>query len=268
MGFGDEIMASGLARDAAARTGKLIAFGDGKKIIWSDQSRQVFENNPHVAPPGTENNPDLEWIPYYRGKRFYGEVKNDRWKFRDWTPPKGQIFFSTAEREFGFENLTKGWPFVVIEPRVKLIGACAGANKQWPIDRYAAVAKFLAERKIRVVQFVPKGLKKLLSNVEAIETANFRSALAVLSGALLYIGPEGGLHHGAAAVGTDAVVIFGGFNSPKSTGYEWHENLAVGEPCGNIKKCEHCRRAMESISVEQVLASAKKLLQRPMAMAV
>jgi hypothetical protein len=53
------------------------------------------------------------------------------------------------------------------------------------------------------------------------------------SGAALLISPEGGLHHAAAALGVRAVVIFGGFISPATTGYELHTNLFTGgQACG------------------------------------
>lgn len=259
MGFGDEIIAAGLAR-GAAKNGKLVAFGDGTRVIWSEQAHQIFQNNPNVVRPDADDLNHVRWVRYYRGNRTYGKVVGPRWKFRDWEPPPGEIFFSEEEKLFGLTAQKIGWPFVVVEPRVKVLGATAGPNKQWPVERYAEVAKYLTDRDMRVVQFVPPNRTKILPDVEAIVTPNFRSALAVLSRAVLYIGPEGGLHHGAAAVNTDAVVIFGGFNSPKSTGYKGHENIAVGEPCGSVGRCLHCKEAMESISVEQVLGAAGRLL--------
>jgi ADP-heptose:LPS heptosyltransferase len=92
-----------------------------------------------------------------------------------------------------------------------------------------------------------------------VVTHSFRDALGVLSLARLYIGPEGGLHHAAAALGIPAVVIFGGFNSPKSTGYPWQSNItgSSGEPCGSVAACWHCRDAMASITVERVLEAAR-----------
>lgn len=262
MGYGDEIIGSGLARGAYNR-GKLIAFGDGKKIIWSDQAKMIYQNNPNVAPLETHTvaNPKLQWIPYYRGHRFYGEIKNNKWVFVEnglWTCPKGELFFSNEEKEFGLKHARE--PFVVIEPRVKIHGATAGVNKQWPVDRYAAVAGYLNKIGIRVVQFVPTGSKKLLLGIEVVETPNIRFAFSVLEHADLYIGPEGALHHGAAALGTNAVVIFGGFNSPKATGYAEQVSLAVGEPCGSIHPCVHCREAMNSITVDEVIDHAMKFV--------
>lgn len=260
MGWGDEIIATGLARGAAKR-GKRIAFGDGKRIIWSDQSRAIFRLNQNIAHPGEEHErptlfpSKLEWIEHYRGKRLYGHVEGRRWVFHDFECPAGEIVFD--DQELAFAAALPAEPFIVVEPRVKVSGACAGDNKQWPVQRYAALADALKrETGLRVVQFVPPSVRALLAGAEVIRTPSFRHALAVLQRAELYIGPEGGLHHGAAAIGTKAVVIFGGFNTPRSTGYPWHANLTVGEPCGTIAPCAHCRAAMASIGVDQVLAAA------------
>jgi ADP-heptose:LPS heptosyltransferase len=64
--------------------------------------------------------------------------------------------------------------------------------------------------------------------------------MATLSRAIGYLGPEGGMHHASAAVGVPAVVIFGGYISPKVTGYEGHINLFTGTGlgCGNSQPCE------------------------------
>jgi ADP-heptose:LPS heptosyltransferase len=271
MGWGDELIASGLARGAAHR-GKRIAFGDGKRIIWSAQSFEIFRLNQNIAWPGEEMveasrlfPSKLEWIPHYRGRRLYGYVENNRWRFVDFECKPGEVVFDDQELAFA---ATLPWgPFVVVEPRVKPRGACHGANKQWPLRRYAALVEALErETGIRTVQLVPPAVRPALANCGAIETPSFRHALAALRGAALYIGPEGGLHHGAAAVSVPAVVIFGGFNTPRSTGYPWHENLtAAGEPCGTIAECAHCREAMAAIDVDQVLAAALRQLGKRVA---
>lgn len=75
------------------------------------------------------------------------------------------------------------------------------------------------------------------------------------------MGCEGGMHHGSAAVGIPAVVLFGGFIHPRTTGYESHANIFTGgRACGSIKPCAHCRQAMLAISVERVLGEAHKLI--------
>lgn len=259
MGFGDEIQATGLARGLASQ-GKRAAFGDGHRQFWSAQSHQLFAGNPNIAPLGSETAADT-WIPHYRGHRLYGEIKGSRWVFRDFECPPGEVFLTKEEKTFALSRLWGPDPVAIIEPRVKAIGACQGVNKQWPASSYRELAsRLLAATGCRPVQLLPPGIKPLLRDVDVIETPSFRHALAILGLAALYIGPEGGMHHGSAAMGTPAVVIFGGFNTPRSTGYAWHENIAVGEPCGSIEACWHCKAAMESISVDRVLEGAARQL--------
>jgi Glycosyltransferase family 9 (heptosyltransferase) len=256
VGYGDEIIASGLARGAHAR-GKRIAFGDGRRIVWSRQSHIVFANNPNVAPPGAERDGDIEWIEHYKGRRLYGEAVGGHWRFRDFRCPPGEIYFSDYE----LARMAKLQPApVIIEPTVKDHGACAGANKQWPVERYLVVAQALSADGEITLSLGPSPRHEW-PELPRVETPDFRDALAVLARARLYIGPEGGMHHAAAALGVPAVVIFGGFNSPKSTGYPWHSNLTVGEPCGSIGPCEHCRQAMAQISVERVIEAARAHLK-------
>jgi hypothetical protein len=258
-GLGDELMASSLAR-GAADGGERVAFGDKNRQIWSAQSHLLFAGNPNIAPLGTETAGDI-WIPHYRGHRLYGEVKGNRWVFRDceWQP--GEVFLTKEEKAFALSRVWGSDPIAIIEPRVKPVGACAGANKDWGRAKYQELAsRLLAATGMRLAQLVPKGQKPLLADVDVIETPSFRHALAVLGLAQLYIGPEGGLHHGAAAMGTPAVVIFGGFNTPRATGYAWHENITVGEPCGSVAACRHCADAMASISVDRVLEGAMRQL--------
>lgn len=261
MGFGDELMAAGLARGMTAQ-GKRAAFGDGRRQVWSAQSHLLFRGNPNIAPLGTETAEDT-WIPHYRGHRLYGEIVGNRWRFRDFECPPGEVFLTREEKAFALGQMWQDDPVAIIEPRVKPVGACQGVNKQWGRAKYQELAsRMLAATDARPVQLVPPGGQPLLADVDVIETPDFRHALAVLGLAALYIGPEGGLHHGAAAVGTPAVVIFGGFNTPRSTGYAWHENIAVGEPCGSFDACPHCRQAMASISVDRVLEGALRQMGR------
>lgn len=266
MGYGDELIATGLARGAAAR-GKRIAFGNRQRraIIWSAQAHLLFRGNPNIAPPGSERQHDIEWIEHYRGHRLYGSVQGRRWVFRDFVCPPGEVFLTKDERFFALRKLwpSTAEPVVVIEPRVKPMGACDGHNKQWPVQRYQAIADWLRKSGYRPVQLVPPGLPPLLGRIEVIHTPNFRDALAVLGLASLYVGPEGGLHHGAAAMGVQAVVIWGGFNTPRSTGYPWHSNIVTRDPCGMIDRCDHCAEAMRSIGVGLVREAIEQQLRDP-----
>lgn len=257
MGLGDNLIASGLARGAQAR-GKRIAFGDGQRIIWDHHSQEIFRGNPNVAVPGSERDPDIEWHPFCRGNRIYNrhDVAGNRWVWNyEFRPIPGEMFFTDAERKAG-ERAGRG--FVLIEPNIPdKIGA---RNKDWGFGRYQELADRLKQSGVRVCQFQHGKSGCALAGVDQIGTKDFRDALAVLSNAALYIGPEGGLHHGAAAVGIPAVVMFGAWIPPQVTGYDTHTNIAVGEACGSLSPCPHCKAAMDAITVEQVYESAKGYL--------
>ena len=255
MGFGDEILGSGLARGAAAR-GKRVAFGDGQRIIWGPHSVEIFRGNPNVAPPGSEGAADLQWIAHYPGDRLYNRAGGNGWVWNyDFRPVPGEIFFDAGERDIA-ALVPPG--FVLIEPNVPAQKAVA-VNKQWDPARFQWVADRLRQDGHRVVQCIYDGMTHQLRDVETFPTQSLRIALAVLARATLFVGHEGGMHHGAAALGVPAVVIFGGFIPPSVTGYDNHENLAAGEPaCGSRSPCLHCRQALESITALQVYEAAMR----------
>lgn len=253
-------MGSGFAKGASAR-GKRIAFGDGKRIIWDQHSEQVFRNNPNIAPPGSEWDRELEWVPFHKGSRLYNthDATNRRWLWNlSFHAIPGEMFFDRDD--LGSAKIAGPGPFVVIEPAVPT-WKMGHRNKQWPVGRYNDVAANLTARGFDVVQFV-HGTGPRCEAARPVQTKTFRQALAVLANASLYIGPEGGLHHGAAAVGVNAVVLFGGFAAPTVTGYNWHTNLtgSATTPCGSLRDCHHCEEAMWSISVDTVTHAALRYL--------
>jgi ADP-heptose:LPS heptosyltransferase len=242
-------MATGMARGAAAR-GVRIAFGDGRRIIRGPWCEQAFRNNPNIAPAlgGA-----IEWVKYYKGHRTYNRPGAGRWIWNyDFSPVPGEFYFDAGERALMRER--RG---ILIEPNVPWQKSVA-PNKDWGFARYRRLADMLRAAGMPVFQFSYG--RDRLAGVEVINVASFREAAAVLAGMTLAIVPEGGLHHAAAAVGTPAVVIFGGFIPPAVTGYAAHINLAgADEACGSWSRCDHCRRALDNITVESVYGFALKL---------
>lgn len=260
MGLGDQLLGAGMARDAWNSRQRKVAFGDGRRIIWDHNSETIFQGNPNIARPGEEHRKDLEWVAYYKGHRIYNrdDRLRRRWIWnRDFRAKPGEIYLTAGEKMAGKRA---GEGFILVEPHVEGWKSVA-PNKDWGAARYQAVADRLIADGHRLVQFGYDKGGAPLKGVEVVQTKSFRDALAVMSNAALYLGPEGGLHHGAAAVGVRGVVIFGGFIPPEVTGYETHANLTGGaEACGSYKPCAHCRAAMDKISVEEVHAAARTQL--------
>jgi ADP-heptose:LPS heptosyltransferase len=103
--------------------------------------------------------------------------------------------------------------------------------------------------------------RRALPGVRKINTKRFREALPYLNKAKLVVTTDGGLHHSRAALGKDAVVLWGGLVPPTILGYVTHKNIWHGaEPCGNRSLCDHCRKAMDSITVEEVKEAIEERL--------
>jgi glycosyl transferase family 9 (putative heptosyltransferase) len=249
MGVGDDIMATGYARGAAAR-GRRVAFGDGKKLIWGPFSELAFRHNPNIARSLTDKG--IEWCLYHKGNRLYNKLGNGRWLWNyDYRAPRGEFFFDERERAFTIRR------DVLIEPNVPWHKSVA-VNKDWGLENYQRLADLLTHWGFGVHQ-LSYGEKRL-RNVQVVEVPDFRCAAAALAGFDLVITPEGGLHHAAAAVDTRAIVIFGGFIPPTVTGYAGHLNLGEAEGCGSLRACQHCREALRRITVEEVAGHALWLL--------
>jgi ADP-heptose:LPS heptosyltransferase len=168
------------------------------------------------------------------------------------------MVFSGDELKFAERH---GSGFVVIEPHVVAYKGSA-PNKRWPLENYEKVARRLMSAGVDVRQFAYPGGSSL-NTTKPIKTPTIRHALAALSKASLFIGPEGGLHHGAAAVGIPAVVVLGGFIPPQVTGYDTHTNLTGGETefCGSLTACPHCKAALDRIRPTDVVEAALRYLR-------
>lgn len=253
MGIGDDLIATGLAKGARDR-GRRIAFGDGNRIRWGPHSPMVFKNNPNIAPPGTERWKDVEWIDYYKGHRKYNKQSTDRWIWNyDFKVKPGEIYFDADE-----DNWVSDPNLILIEPNVP--NKTGAWNKQWPIDYWATLMAALLAEGYKVRQF-EYGAPIHVTGMTLTRT--FRHAAALLKSARLAVLPEGGLHHAAAAVGTPAVVLFGGFVPPDVLGYDSHINLTGGaNACGSFARCPHCVEAMAAIRPENVLDAIDSLLRK------
>ena len=84
----------------------------------------------------------------------------------------------------------------------------------------------------------------------------------------LIICVEGGIHHLAAALGTPAVVIYGGFIKPEWTGYSYQANIVnrldCSDACYNHHSCKNKEKhkCWKDITVNNVIDVAIKRLRK------
>jgi hypothetical protein len=304
MGIGDHLMAVGDAWRAhrADPLRRKVALGDGRRL-YPPLSLLCHGLEFLATPDDLLRSTPLNWVANYPGHRPYlaidamraeaiecdlmywrtrlgfkpplrhllqrqwnrrkvGAIVNRTGRYRfnsSYRPHPAPVQLNTAELKYAAPLAARS--LVVIEPYIK---ANAPPSKQWPIERFRETAHMLAGHHT-VVQLSAPEQPLLDPGIPRLETPSFREALAVLSVAQLYIGPEGGLHHGAAAMGTPSIVIYGGFTSPAILGYEGQIALTgnAGFACGTrFGVCPHCHTALERITVAEVVKQAETLLLR------
>lgn len=255
---------------AAGQAERLYRESPGSRlpVMILDKSRQprwcdLWQGNPAIVSPAYR----LSGQPYQTlvnsvGCRPYIQypftavrgLRFTDWRARDHV---GHLYFTAGELALGEQVRADVGPFVVMEPDVKPLSS---PNKRWGIERFAAVVAALPD-----VTFVRVHGDDCLpfAPVRNIQTRSFRASCAILAASDGYVGTEGGLHHAAAALGKPAVVIFGGFISPRATGYDSpHINIAdkgPGSPCGTWLPCRHCQRAMDRITVTRVVNAVRQM---------
>lgn len=282
MGYGDKLMAIGdaWALHEADPERRRVAIGDGNTVDKTD-SDLCWGLEHFLAPSQAIGVEDVLWVLSKPSLRPYIDTDalkmklgidpllrvNTGWLVRrtghyiwnkDYRATPAPIVLTPEEQEIADRWAEKG-PFVIVEPFIK---ASAPKSKQWPVANFAQAA-YQLQREVPVYQISAPG-RPPLSGLPQIQPTSFREALAYLKAAALYVGPEGGLHHGSAAMGTPAVVVFGGYISPEITGYAAHVNLSGDAAywCGTrYGMCPHCADALNSITVEEVVGHARRLLK-------
>lgn len=252
MGAGDELMAAGQARALAMKH-------PGRKVIIYDRNGRTRDNEMWRGNPYIYTRADRPYLPLTLtngpGCRPYILAKTpERWVWKDFEPFPADLFFDEAELAAAQGPL----PGIIVEPNSK---AKASPNKNWGVERWQALVDLLLAAGHRVTQIGPADTR-LLRGVHHHRTETFRAGCAVLARARAAVLPEGGLHHAAAALGIRAVVIFGGYISPRQTGYASQTSLFTGgEPCGARMPCPHCAEAMARITPQAVFAALEEKLR-------
>lgn len=253
MGWGDEIMVTADARRLQRQT------RDPRKVAIADRGglarwHEIWNGNPRLATPEeVAAGERVQWLYNYPGRRPYLDYQKfprpDVYVYTDYRVEPGEIFLTDEERRLG-EQLAGA---IVVEPTIK---QGAPLNKDWGFWRWRELVRCLAG-KVELVQLGKSGTTRL-PGVRPIKTPTYRAAAGALSGASVVLTAEGGLHHCAAALGIRAVVIFGGFISPRTTGYDFHVNLFTGgKACGRRSgSCLHCQIAMNAIKPHDVADAA------------
>jgi hypothetical protein len=246
VGIGDEILAAGDARRERARlnSGPVGIVDRWGRRRW----HPLWEYCPDVARPEVSG-PVVTNAGKARPYIDWPASTSQRWAFIPYRPTPARIDIPADIVAWAARCAGR----VVVEPNIK---PGASPNKDWGWGNWERLVGH--HHGLPWLQLGEAGARRL-AGVEFLACPSFIHAAAVLSVARFAVLPEGGLHHAAAAVGCRAVVIFGGYVSPANTGYDIHANLFTGgEPCGNRRACDHCRKAMTEITVYMVASAMER----------
>lgn len=188
----------------------------------------------------------------------HGLIQEDR--HNDDTTALSHEAFHTPSH--GFVRLN---PIIAINP-----GATGGTAKRWFPERFAALAKRLADRfKVKVLIFGGPGDHDLGQEISAMSgeccinlagLTTLSTAFALIDRCSLFITNDSGLMHAAAALGVNQVAIIGSTNPVTTPPSNTNSKVVrIPVPCSPCMKPE-CRydhhECMDKISVDMVYGAA------------
>jgi hypothetical protein len=252
MGLGDDIMLTAKFRNLKKKSpDKNFAPVNKGSLKWSP----VFENNPNFSSVIDDNTVKFEVRPRpYLGKINQYDEGGKYHEIIPCYPQKGDIYLTEEELNLSKKIFTLPEKYVTIDPSTKVTSY--SSNRDWGHHKWQKVVNAFPDINFIQTSGTP------LNNVYLTLNTNVRLFFAVLAQSIFHIGNEGGTVHAATALNKKCVVIFGGLSAPSSTGYDTNINHWVEDPetpCGRTYECEHCKRCLESITVENVIESVNFL---------
>tara|TARA_B100001029_G_C15052129_1_gene451548 strand:- start:1545 stop:2399 length:855 start_codon:yes stop_codon:yes gene_type:complete len=281
MGYGDDLLVTALASKIKQKYPQrqiVIGIAEKKHAYHSP----IYDHNPNISDcRNLLKNKPIHIIDYHQWNRPYIDYKKSTNSYYVWNkkfkPVPGEIFFSKKELSESkkiVDDAIKFWntknnknfkKIIFLETSSTKINdkqfSIKHQNKDWGYNNWMQLAKELKNNYL-IIQSVHEKTKKIKGVFSPI-SLSFRQACAVLQQCDIYVGPEGGFGHVAAALRKKAVIYFGGWISPENIGYDFHENIYFDDkrsPCGQYGKlCDHCATAREKITVDIFLNHFRNL---------
>ena len=284
MGLGDDLMITGIVeQERIKHPDKQIVIGDLKRKLVFDSL--IYLNNPNITPSDKiDRSRPVHFINYNDENRFYinyAKCNNNNLYWRtDIKPVPGKIYFSENELSeaknilknaniFWSQNKNTSYKGIIFFESYSTkqnheFYSHKMYNKNWGEENWKKLIQKLKEEYL-IIQSVHETAIKIDGIFYSEKEFDFRTACAVINNCDMYLGNEGGFGHAAAALNKKALIYFGGWISPQSTGYDEHENVYyddLNSPCGAIGYiCDHCEKARQSIKIDYMEEKVKLILK-------
>lgn len=254
MGFGDQMMAAGLAEDLYRQDPSAgpVTIAD---LNGLPRMQPLWLHNPMIgaSPTGRQVRVGKGCLPYlqypYSGATGLRFVDPSTYRAAD---HRGSLFLTDAERQHGTDVYARYGPFIVIEPSPT---DRKNVNRSWPVASWQLMVGFLQRlTRLAIVQFDHPDANRL-GSIPAVPSPDIRAAAGIIASASLVVSLEGGIPFIAAALRTPAVVLWGGCVSAPVLAYPEHVNLVDDSPetpCGSLAPCAHCTAAWAKLSPQAV----------------
>lgn len=254
---------------------------EGKKVVVAGKNPELFYGNPGawVIPTRSQTMAHqigrfLLRIQFIESMTYMGYQPDEK---DGGMRPMNSHIFEVLSKKVGLKNAPKK-PEIFLKQHEKMRYALpTGAkpwmamhstgvtemteNKNWYPERFVEVSKRL--RTIcRVVQLGRTSDPSLDADLDLRGKIRPREAAAVLASCSALICQVGFLMHAAAAVGTRAVVIYGGFEAPWESGYDQNINLFTTLPCSPCwlrEACPYDKECMKQVKVDDVSSVLDKI---------
>ncbi len=165
---------------------------------------------------------------------------------------------AAIEHKLAAHGIPSGKPYAVLRP-----GASA-AGKRWPVEQFAALARWLRDEKgFAVVANLGPGDDEVAEDTRRVlgpetvmlDSLDLRELTALLARAELFVGNDSGPTHIAAALARPTVVIFGASNSAHWAPWQAPHRLIQQEPASGARNIlavtqEQVREACDSLLAE------------------
>jgi len=176
---------------------------------------------------------------------------------------KPKFFVTEKERE----NAEKLLHEHKTKPLIAINTVSKEPSKDWPPSYWHELIDRLAE-KFFIIQLGNQNEIQFDQLVRFAGKLNLRESIAVLEKCSLFIGGVSFLMHAAASVDVKSVIIYGGRETPKNSGYDNNINLYQKIDCSPCwiheedgENCENDRVCLKNISVQKVTEAISSLIK-------
>jgi len=240
--------------------------GAPARVCWAGRQFSFFYNV-QVPAPAPANGPSAMHTVEHRLLQF-------SWTGLPEAPiPAATIYpqpdaVAAMQRSLAEKGIAPGQRYAVLRP------GATPANKRWPVEGFAQIARWLREAQglVPVVNLGP-GDEEIAAAVErhlapvsiVVGSLHLRRLIALLAGASLFIGNDTGPTHIAAALGKPCVVVFGASHAiiwrPWKTEHSVVQNNFPCEYCP-VGRCKTLgeSRCILSVTTQQVRQACEELL--------